>query len=312
MKLYLLMSDSKTLMDKKINEIIKKSPNVISYSYKDSTITDILEEASYVSFFEEEKFLIVKNTDFFSKGKLSEKDTEKLLQYFENPYPHTTLIFTTYEDIDKRKSITKKIEEIGDITVIKAPKNYDLFLAIKKQMSIYKVDDHVIRYMIEACLGSYDFLQNEIDKLSLKFKAGDTISLNEIKKIIVPNVNDNVFKFVDAVISKDAYQIFHLLEDFLTIKTDVLQLMNLLVREYRFIYYYKILERKCFSSIDIAKELKVQDWQLDKIRKEASKYHEDDIKDYLIVLSKLDVNIKSGKYEKNTAFQSFLVNLLEY
>jgi len=51
---------------------------------------------------------------------------------------------------------------------------------------------------------------------------------------------------------------------------------------------------------------------IDKIRKEASKYHEDDIKDYLITLSKLDVNIKSGKYEKNTAFQSFLVNLLEY
>jgi len=312
MKLYLLGSDSKTILDQKIDEIVGKSENRIVYHYPENSITDILEEASYVSFFQEEKFLIVKNSDFFGKGNVSMKDIERLLAYFENPYPCTTLIFTTYEEIDKRKAITKKIGELGTTTIIKAPRNYELFLEIKKQMSTYKVDDKVIKYMIEACLSSYDFLQNEMEKLSLSFKKGDQISLNEIKNIIVPNVSDNVFKFLDAVISKDGYNMFHLFEGFQMIKMDPLQLMNMVAREYRLIYYYKILERKCYSSTDMLKELKVQDWQLDKIRKEASMYHEDDLKDYLVELSKLDKKIKSGEYDKTTAFEGFLIDLLEY
>lgn len=312
MKIYLIISDSKKILEEQIEEIIKKSTNRVTYRYPESSITDILEEASYVSLFEEEKFLIVKNADFFGKGKISEKDTEKLLQYLENPYPMTTMIFTTYEDLDKRKSITKKIEEIGTIYVKKAPKNYDLFLEIKKEMGKYKVEDATVRYIIEACLNNYDFIYNEIEKLSLLYKKGESIKLSELKKIIVPNVNDNVFKFIDAVIMKDSYQAFRLLEDFLVIKTDVLQLMNLLAREYRLMYYYKILEKKCFSKMEMLKELKLQDWQLEKIRKESSFYHQDDLKDALVSLAHLDKEIKSGAKEKNIAFESFLLNQFEY
>jgi len=312
MNTYLIMSDSKRLVEEEIENIIKKSTNRITYRYPENSVQDILEEASYVSLFEEEKFLIVKNADFFGASKLTEKDAAKLIEYLENPYPMTTLIFTTYEDLDKRKSVTKKLEENGTIIQKKAPKNYDLFLEIKKEMGKYKVEDATVRYIIEACLNNYDFIQNEIEKLSLIYKKGDSLKLSEIKKIIVPNINDNVFKFVDATITKDSYQAFKLLEDFLIIKMDVLQLINLLAREYRLIYYYKILEKKCFSKVEMGKELKLMDWQIDKIRKESSLYHQDDLKDALVSLSYLDKQIKSGEVDKNIAFSYFLLKQFEY
>lgn len=312
MKLFLIQSNSKFLLEQEITNIIKKSTNQTHLSYPEYSISDILEEASYISLFPEEKFVIVKNADFFGKGKISEKDSEKLLQYFSNPASQTTLIFTTYEEIDKRKTITKKIEEIGGLFVFLAPKNYDLFLDTKKKMSKYKTEDTVIRYMIDACLSSYDILQNEINKLSLFFHENDKISLSEIKKIISSNVNDNVFRFVDSVIAKDGITMFRMLEDFIAIKLDVLQLINLLAREYRLIYYYKILEKKHIALKEMMSELKLQEWQLDKIRKEASLYHCDDLKDYLVKIALLDVKMKSGQYDKNTAFQEFLVEVLEY
>jgi len=312
MQVILISSDSKRMLDEELKKKTMKSQNVITYHYPENTLKDILEEASYVSLFQEEKVLIVKNATFFGKAKLSDKDTEELLKYLENPYPCTTLIFTTYEDIDNRKSITKKINDMNGIVLLKAPKNYDLFLDIKKKMQRYKVDDSVVRYFIEACLGNYDFLLNEIDKLSLFFHDNDTISLTEIKKIVVPNVNDNIFKFIDAVISKDAYTVFHLLEDFLSIKIDVLQLINMLSREYRLMLYYKILEPKRYSVMDMMRELKLQEWQVSKIMKESSNYHIDDLKDYLVHLSYLDYKIKSGQFEKNSAFITFLTNILEY
>lgn len=312
MKFYLIVSDSKTLLDEKIKEIVKDSTNCVTYPYKDSSITDILEEASYVSLFEEEKFVIVKNADFFGKGKLSEKENEALTSYILNPYPCTTIIFTTYEEIDKTKSLTKLVIENATVFILKSLKNKELFQEIKKKMSIYKIEDQTIRYMIESCINNYDFLINEINKLSLIYKKGDTITLKELKKIIVPNVNDNVFKFVDAVVNKDIYMAFHLLEDFMSIKVDVMQLMNLLAREYRLIYYYKILANKNYNLQQMAKELKLQEWQVEKIRKESSLYHQDDIQSFLISLSYVDLNIKSGVWDKVSSFQKFLLEALEY
>lgn len=312
MNVYLIVSDSKKLLEEEIINIISKNTNVVTYHYPENSITDILEEASYVSLFEEKKYLIIKNADFFGKNKLGEKDTELLQNYLENPYPMTTLIFTTYEELDNRKSVTKKIQEIGKVITKKAPKNYDLFLEIKKQLSIYKIEDNTIRYIIDSCLGNYDIIEQELEKLTLLFQKNDTIKLSEIKKIIVPTVNDNVFKFVDAVITKDSFLSFQLLKDFMIIKLDVLQLLNLLAREYRLIYFYKLLEKKYFNKIQMCKELKLKDWQIDKIRKESAIYHEDDLKDALVDLALVDKKIKSGEEDKMIAFESFLIKQFEY
>ena len=312
MQIYLITTDSKILLEQKIAEIVKDSTNKITYAYPDNTLTDILEEASYVSLFEEEKFLIVKNATFFGKAKLTEKETSNLMQYLEHPYPCTTLIFTSYEEIDYRKNITKKLGEVGNIFNLVAPKNYDLFLDIQKKMQKYQTNPQVVRYLIDACLNNYDVILNEIDKLALYYQKGDSISLNDIKKIVASNINDNAFKFVDAVLGKDMQQTFRLLEDFMRVKLDVLQLINLLARELRLIYYYKIYEKKKYTLINIAKELKLQDWQVKKIMKEASLYHEDDVSDYLVKLSKLDVSIKSGQVDKNNAFYAFLLEFFEY
>ena len=311
MKIILISSDSKTLLDKKVKEIIGESTNVLKYPFGETSITDILEEASYVSMFEEEKFLIVKNADFFGKDKLSEKDSEKLIQYLENPYPLTTLIFTTYETCDQRKSITKKIQEVGEFYSINAPKNYELNEEIKKLLHSYKVDDNTVRYINEACLGNYDIIVNEIGKLELYFEKGSVISLDQMKKIIPSNVNDNVFKFVDAVVNKDYRTTFGLLNDFEVIKIDVFQLVNVLAREYRLMFYYKILERKKYNRSEMAKSMKLQDWQLEKVRKEATNYHIDDLKDFLVEISKLDTAMKNGTYEKNLAFTNFLMHVME-
>ena len=154
--------------------------------------------------------------------------------------------------------------------------------------------------------------KENLDKLALYYQKGDSISLNDIKKIVASNINDNAFKFVDAVLGKDMQQTFRLLEDFMRVKLDVLQLINLLARELRLIYYYKIYEKKKYTLINIAKELKLQDWQVKKIMKEASLYHEDDVSDYLVKLSKLDVSIKSGQVDKNNAFYAFLLEFFEY
>lgn len=312
MEVLLIESDSRVLIDEKLREVIPENAEKITYSYPETSIEEILQEATFVAMFQEEKYVVVRNACFFGKTKLSDKESKILTEYFMYPNPETTLIFITYEPADKRKGITSLLVDSNNYVSLYAPKNYELLQTITKKMARYQVKEETVKYIIEACLNNYDIIMNEIDKLSLYYKDKDFLPLEEIRKIIPSNINENVFKFVDAVVAKDAFTAIRLFEDFLTIKTDPINLIHLVGREYRHMYYYKLFESKYYSAKSIASELKLADWQVKKLQKEASQYHVDDLKEILVSLSKLDYQIKSGNQDKTVAFYAFLVKTFEY
>lgn len=306
MNIYLIQTDSRYLLEHKIEAITKKSSNCLTYVY-DKNIKEILEEASYVSLFDETKYVIVKNANFFGKEKLAEKDEQELEKYFLSPYEKTVLIFVTYEEVDKRKKITKLINENYTLITLESPKGYELSNEIKKELSIYKVSDAAIKYLIEASLNQYDLIENEITKFSLYFQKNDSISLNQMKEIVASNVNENLFKFTDAVITHNMKETFKLLKDFLSVKIDVAQLTNLLLREFRLLLYYKILEKKQYSLNEIAQKLSLRDWQVTKIMRNASNFHIDDLKDHILFFANMDYKIKSGSWDKVMGLYTFLI-----
>ncbi len=310
---YVITSSSRILLEKQITKMVHQE-NKIVYNALTSSIEEIINEASYVSMFGEMKYLIVKNADFFATTKLKEKEEELLIQYLENPYPLCTIIFTTYEPLDNRKKITKTIKEKGQIIAIPSPKGLELYnqvanLLIEKK---YIAEKDTINYIINACLGNYDLIYNEIEKIDLYYQKPTKIKLETVKNIISKTLVENQFKFIDAVIQKDLKKVFQYLEDLTILKTEPLSLMNLLAREYRNMLCIKMLEEKKWNKKEIQKELNLQDWQYDKTKKNCEKYHKDDLKDYLIRLEKLDVQMKSGKIDKFVGLQMFLLNLYEY
>ena len=74
---------------------------------------------------------------------------------------------------------------------------------------------------------------------------------------------------------------------------------------------YMKLARYC-ESVRFHESPQVMRGYLNKIMKNASKYHQDDLKDYLLILSDMDYKIKSGQCDKNIAMYKFLVNIMEY
>ena len=74
---------------------------------------EILAEASYYSMFDERKVLIVKNANCFASDKISEENSNKLLNYLANPNDLTSLIFTTNAKIVVSGKATNHKESIS-------------------------------------------------------------------------------------------------------------------------------------------------------------------------------------------------------
>ena len=75
MKVYVISSDSFLLINEKVNEIVKNSQNVTTFDLNENTMEEVILEAGYFSMFDEVKYIIVKNADFFGQGKIKDKES---------------------------------------------------------------------------------------------------------------------------------------------------------------------------------------------------------------------------------------------
>ena len=72
MKINLINGESYLLVNEKISDIVGLNKNVTVFDLAQCALEDVLIEAGYVSMFDEEKFIIIKNANFLEqKNKMT-------------------------------------------------------------------------------------------------------------------------------------------------------------------------------------------------------------------------------------------------
>lgn len=306
--MYLIYGESFRLIEEEIDKIVKDNKNIITMDLLEVTVEDVITEATYISMFQEQKVIIVKNALFFTSSKAKEENIEMLLNYMKNPVSITTIIFTTYEKIDTRKKITKEFKEKYKIISVNNISDDELTNKIRNfiKSKSYIIDSETIRYIINSCENNYDLIYNELEKIFLYYNEPQTIKLDDIKLFISRPVQDNNFKFIEAVVEKNMKKALAILEDLYALKVDPIALLMLLAREYRLMYSTRLLMSNGYRKIEISKQLGLQEWQVEKYIKISSKYYVDDLMTFIKELAEIDAKIKSGNMDKNLALKSFL------
>ena len=295
----------------KINEIVKDNKNITSFDMNANTIEDVLLEAGYFSMFEEEKFIIVRNANFFGSGKLNEKEADSLLKYFENPNSLSNIIFICSEKIDSRKKITKALKEKYEMITIPTLKYYEIENRVEKYFGKegYKIDKDTVKYIVANSLNNYDLVMNEVEKIILYYNHPSYIKKSDVENIVSKSMNTNNFLFVDAIIDGDLEKSLALLKDLKAMKVEPTILISLIARDIRIMLNIKKLLEENKREYEILNELKLMDWQLEKYLKKAFPYKIKELEEWLVKLTELDLKIKSGKLEKYDALELFILDI---
>lgn len=309
--MYLVYGESFHLINEEVEKITKNSPNIVTMDLNINTLEDVLTEATYVSMFNEEKYIIVKNSYIFTSKKVHDSVVDLFLKYMENPVPLSKIIFTSLENIDLRKKLTKTFKEHYRIINTNIVKRDDLIYKLREYITSnkYKIETEAINYLITNLQSNYDLIYSELNKLLLYYNEPCMITYEDVKNITSKCLNDNNFKFVESVINKDLNTANNILKDLYTLKVDPIALISLLAREYRLILYTKILMSNGFYKDSLTKKLSLQDWQVDKLIKEGNNYSDSEIKKYLKFIAEIDYKIKRGIYDKFMALKLILINI---
>lgn len=305
--IYLIKSDSFFLLNNKISELTQGIEDITKIDLDDSLISDVINDASYHSLFDDKKAVVITNTKYFGGKFLYEEDMELLFNYLTNLDDKTILIFVCNE-IAKTKESTKKILSLGgQIIDLTSLSEEELDQSINKYLSdnnirIDKKDRDVLLHRVG---NNVDLLLNELLKISLVSK---NITSKEIDEYSAYNEEDVTFDFSNAVVSKDFNKAFDLLDKLLAKGVDPIILVGLLASSYETLYIIKEMLAKGLTDDQMIELTGFKSGRVYVNKKNSRIYTLEELRDIILGLCLVDKKIKTGS-NPVYVFKEFLLNI---
>ncbi len=305
---YLIKSNAISLIDKKIDELIKEkgfdSSSVTTYDLEEDSITSLIEDADTISFLTPNKVIIGKN---LSNNNLDEKNLKILSKYLDNPNSDVLLILVT-TNIDARKKTVKEV--INKLSLVNI--STDTKTLVKDILKGYDVEYRVINLLEEYYSEDLERLISETKKLALAFINTKKITYKDALELLVKPLNKQdslAFDLVREIALKDKKKAVNIYNELLSYNIESYALFGLLESQYRLLYQVKVLNKRNISYNDMASILEVHPFRVKKTLELVRYYTLKEIRKLLKNLSDIDFKIKSGVYENNIIIDLLILNI---
>lgn len=317
--IYVLYGEESFLIEEECNKIINNifgnnaENQVVKYSLLEADIDTVLNDASTMPFLSDKKLIICTECSFLTgagKDSIDEQSIDKLLKYINNPNDKTTVIFVVENDkLDERKKIVKELKNKAVVKQFNKLKENDLMEYAKKicEQNKYKISSKALTILVERVENNLEFLSREIEKLMLYAIDKKEITEEDILESVRKPVADDVFSLVDAVVKKDTNKILDVYNQLLLNNEEPIKVIAILANQFRLIYQTKKLYKLGYSEKDIASKLGIHPYRV-KLANEVN-LKEIELLSYLEQLADLDIDIKTGKANKDIGLELFFLNI---
>jgi DNA polymerase-3 subunit delta len=296
--LYLIQSNDYISIKESINTILKDNnldvDNLIKYDLNESSLDNVLEDLNTYNFLVERKVIVCDNVSFLTGTKSKNEsidDVDNFTKYLNNPSSENILIIIC-SNLDGKKNVVKLLKEKAvviecDISINKI---------IKNRLDDFKMEDYVIKYIIEYCGNDNENILNELQKLKCYKYMDKMITYDDIDRIVLKSFNDNVFSLIDAIMNRNKQKAISLYLDLLNNGEDINKILSLLCDQFRMIYNGKILLKEYNNNYkEVASILDIHPYRFQKSIESSYSYSNKDILKYLTLLDDIEIGIKTGK-----------------
>ena len=254
--------------------------------------------------------VILKNPLFLTTKKVKKDDEQ--LKYFEKCLTdNQETIFVIYyngDDFDKRKKVVKQL--LVSVEVFKYDKVNHYRISDSTRKAIKRrdatIDDDALELLLKRVDDSLEKVANEVEKLCLYSKH---ITYDIVDTLVSKPLDENVFDLTSAILQKDRQKMFMIYHDLMILNEEPIKLIVLIANQMRLIYQVKLLVRKGYNDKEIGKILSINHYRLKYLRQEGQDYDLNELLECIDQLSKLDVEIKTGKIDKKVGLELFMIRI---
>ena len=306
--LFLLIGEDKKNIDFSIFNILDKieydDNNKITYDMNFCKFMDVLEEASMVSLFSSVKVIIVNN---FVIDNLTD-DEYSYLEGFVNSKNKDVYLILVSNKIDARKKSYKLFKDEFTIIEIDKIDNNNIYDYVVDRIKSegYKIDSYNIEYLLSKIGNDINNINNELDKLFIYKSDSKNICREDIDLLLFDNIDNVIYEFTNAILDDDIDKVKKMYDKFMIDNVSLDYLISSLGGSFKTSLIIKLLKSKNMSNFDIGKIIGKKEYFVKKSLDRLYRYSLDDLKKYIVKLSTIDRDFKSGK-DNVGKFEFFLL-----
>lgn len=326
--LYLLYGEETFLLEncvKKIKKNFGELINGINYVQIDyKTIDDLIPNIETPAFGYPKKLIIIKDSGLLKKeSKRGKKETSKEKKDSKNISLQKKIASYIIENIEiiretavivfieqeiETNDLYKTIQKIGTVCNFEKLKPIQISKRLKAICTAYKVkiDDKTIMYFIETCGTSMMNLINEIRKLIEYVGENGTITIKDIEKLSIKELDSVIFDLTDNLGQRNIAEALQILKELLYNKEPIQKILITLYNHLKKIYLTILAEEYKVNVVEALNLKPNQMFLTTKYKKQATYFNKQELRNILQQLRDLDYKTKQGLIDINVGLEAIL------
>lgn len=304
---YLLMGVDEFLLSSAYNLIVKYSGmqmedlNLIKFGEGIIDMKDVVRALNTLPVFCDKKIVYLD----IRMSKLNElKNIKDLQEYLECPNMSSVLIVNLgSNDI---KFIDKNIESIDcnrlGINIVS--------LKIKQiaNMSNKKISEETIKLLYDYTLGDLAKITVELNKLISYVGDKDSIEISDIKELVTPSLEYQVFELTDALAKKNSIKVYQIISDMKAKKDEFRTLPAIIFSHFRRLFMVSLNQDK--NRMELSKLLGVKEYAVKMSMQQAGLFSKSQLKKINELLSQVDFDLKQSNMSIDNAVGLIVLKIL--
>ena len=239
----------------------------------------------------------------------SAEEAKKIAEYLDKMPDTTVLVLCTNEAPDKRRTLFKRMKELGEVREFTPPTPAlcAAFVAQQAKSQGARISSKTAEELVSLAGCDYFTLENEIAKLAVYSGFGEITSAH-VKACASRSLEYNVFEIHRLFVQRQAAAARSLLGDILQEERPE-GLIGLFAKKIRDMYKTKTMLDAGFHIDRIAEMLKVKSYAAQMLAKECARFSQEQLREGLKMLAQLDYRIKNGEQDAELAFTAALLSI---
>jgi len=288
MTVYLLLGDDEERKSRGV-EKLRAGRTVEAYDASAAGPESLVSACNSFSLFGEGPFVVLKDLDAWNADQKA-----VIVDYLKNPSPGSDLILLGTK-LGSRERLLSAVKKSGEVHTFEQPTGKALvrwLVGHAKKLGLDLPED-VAEDLTNRCSGDKLRLLQETEKLALYVGDG-TATHEDVAALCPPDVQSNIFAFVDSLAAGERDRALESLEDLIGTGEPPLRLMFMIRRQFQLVARACALIERGTPQKEIASRLKVPPFVARKLEEQGRKLGEEDLERALSLIQDLESGLKGG------------------
>jgi DNA polymerase III subunit delta len=287
MTVYLLLGDDEERKARSV-EKLRNDRAAETYDAAETGPEAVVSACNSYSLFGEGSFVLVRNLDAWNASQKAQ-----ILNYLENPSPEADLVMLGAK-LGAREKLLAAVKKTGEVYDFKQPTGKALAkwtIGHAKKQGLELPED-VAEELVARCSDDKVRVSKELDKLALY--AEGTATPEDVEALVPPDLQSNIFRFVEVLGARERDRALELLETLLSTTEPPLRILYMIRRQFRLLARSRALFMSGASRSEVASTLKVPPFVAKKLEEQSGKMDEEDLEKALALVLNLERGLKGG------------------